>query len=384
MTFDGIKIREWKEVMEGFRQLRKEYDWKLRKLEKESHCRVDFRRDKAKLAEEVLSVERFSKILPKDMIMTISNAMSNDLIISENTLYTFTDIVLDRIAPNGYKIDFWYTGRCPSCGCDKEAKIPRERPVMDQDFVDNLDYFNHLSEYVKCDSCNVMTHPVKTSNVYTLEGKNDYNLNIWRTRLKSEGRKLTKFVQLCSGKKKDLKDVRDIIGGMAVCGTEKDCRKVPEILIKYDGDNEVECKDYFVVGEVKDKSGTRYESEEYRLYLKGGKLKRKDVHPIEAKKLDREFYKAMHIPIMFSGIPISVHIKDMEIWEKENDPESPLFHGTYSQKRPDCTRQYHEERMEREMTTDRGEFEERCQGFLMSTGVFTFNPKLYQRDMLLW
>jgi len=384
MTFDGIKNKEWKEVLEGFRQLRKEYDWKLRKLEKESLCKADFRRDREKVVEEVLSPERFSRILPKDMIRTINNVLSNDMIISERTLYTFTDIMLDRLAPNGYSIDFWYTGRCPSCGCDKEAKIPKERPVMDQYFVDNLEYFNHLSEYVKCDSCDVLTQPVKTSNVYTLEGKNDYNMNIWRTRLKSEGRKLTKFVQLVSGKKKDLKEVRDIIAGVAVCKTEKDCRKVPEILIKYNGSNEVECKDYFVVNEIKDKSGTRYESEKYRLYLKDGRLKKKDVHPIEARKREREFYKTLHVPIVYSGIPISVQIKDMSIWEKENDPESPLFHGTYSQKRPDCTRQYHEEQKELEMTSEWGEYEERVKNFLFTTGIFKFNPNLYQRDMLLW
>jgi hypothetical protein len=269
-------------------------------------------------------------------------------------------------------------------------------PVMDHLLENDPLYFNMFSDMLRCENCGKMTDSVKNGNAYVMQGKNKYNLNLITVRRKSEGRLITKIVQLCLGKKRDLRYIKDVNGIIFVCGSEEDCRGIPELLWKYNGGSPINnFRDFFVINEVKDQKTVeiRYESEEYVYYLdKNDRPKKANVRPIEARirygrKGRREEYKALHFPINYKGITIAIQAKTMDQWKNENNPKSPLYHGKYEQSREGGSRprkiQYHEGKRELEIREKYGEFERRLEKYLVDSGMFNpFNPDLYVMDYL--
>jgi hypothetical protein len=324
--------------------------------------------------------------------MSIKSDMTAEMITSENYLYTLNHMILRKLKSD-YSIYFMYTGRCPSCGSEaEEKKIPHDAPLTDAKFIDNKDYRDIFSDYMKCDRCSspgniVHTVPVKTANLFEIQGDNDYHVRMTSTRKKSEGRIIPKFVEKCAGTQKDI---RDVLGLKLICETEEDCKITPELLFEYhkDGKDRIKCRDYFEVKERRDKSGkTVLDNRRYFFYLdKKGRPKKQYIdEPLEMKirhGLDskgrhiQEPYRGIHMPIEFKGSLIEVQAKDVLQYQKEKDPNSPLYHGDYSK----GTSIHHEEFREMKMKAEWGEFERRLADYLYRSRLFAdFSPKLYGR-----
>ena len=383
IIFDSIKNPDLHEAIRDFKQLKKEYESEITKLGKKCRNGVVPENERQKLEDAIFSQENFQKILSEDRIISIKGDMTTEMTIGENTLYNLNQSVLRRLGSE-YKVFFLYTGRCASCNSEIEKKIPVEGPVTDTKFIDNDVYQEAFSDYLKCNRCGVLTHPVKTANLFVLEGDNEYSVKLTSTRKKSEGRIIPKFVQKCSGKQKDIRDVH---GLKLVCKTEEDCKEIPELMLKYHNDDRIKCRDYFEVREIKGKSGkTEPVNVKYFFYLdKKGRQKKtyldeplemKIRHAFDAKGHPiKDVYRAIHMPIDFKGTLMDVQTKDLLEYQKENDPNSPLYHGSYAKRRP-----HHEEQKEIEMRSEWSEFERRLEKFLYETKLFAnFNPQLYCR-----
>ncbi len=387
---DGIKDEDVEKLIEDSIKLRKRYVRKVREARKKSQSEnweID-RNIEFEVAEKVLSRESFENILPTHTIEAMKKRHVTDLFNSEFALHDLAKNVLEKKLRREYEILFWYTGRCKSCNEDTESIFHVEEPVLDSLLETRPDYFNAFSDKFRCGKCGNVTESVKTGNIYSVNEKNDYNLKLILARIKIGGRHITKLVELCSGKKKDLRIIVDKNGMILLAESKEDCMKAPDLLKKYHSRNRINyCRDYFVTREVIDpRTGKkRYESDAYTLYWDGnGTKKRWGVHPIEAKKRGDEFYSALHFPIEYKGIPIGVQAKTMDNWVKENDRNSSIFHGTYDDKRPDCTKLYYEERSDVIIKAGWGEFERRFYNYLKSTKAFEPFNDIYTKDMLQW
>jgi len=394
LLFDSIKNKELKEAIEGFRQLRKEHSREMAKLSKKYPDGIPEEQRKM-LEDSIFSRENFEKVLPSDSIISIKSDMINEMIVSENTLYNLNYSLLKKLGSD-YKINFNYIGRCASCGSQRESRIPVERPVMDYKFVNDPVYFNEFFDYITCPhsneprNSNELTQPLKTLNIFALQGGNEYNVKLIFARKKSEGRIIPKIVEKCAGK---LKDIRDIYGLTLVCQAEEDCKRIPQLLLKYHGDDRIKCRDFFEIRGKKGKSRTEYENARYFFYInKKGEPKKdylNDPLPLKIRTLgegdDKIYarYRGLHMPIEFHGTVIEVQVKDLPEYQAENDPNSPLFHETYAKQRG-RSGVYHEEYSERSMRKGWGKPEYKLEDFLYGTGLLDgHSPDLYVKDMLI-
>jgi hypothetical protein len=383
IIFDSIKNHGLNEAIKDFKQLRKEYESEVTKLGKKYRRGVVPEEERKVLEDAVFSKENFHKILPEDRIISIKGDITTQMAVGEITLYNLNEAVLRRLGSD-YRVYFLYTGKCTPCNSEIEQKIPVDGPVTDAKFIDNDIYRDAFSDYLKCNRCGVLTYPVKTANLFVLEGENDYDVKLTSARKKSEGRIVSKFVQKCSGKQKDI---RDIHGLKLVCKTEEQCKEIPELMLKYHSDDRIKCRDYFEVKEMKNRSGiTEPANVRYFFYLdKKGRPKKayldeplemKIRHGFDAKgRPIKDLYRAIHMPIDFKGTLMDVQAKDLLQYQKENDPKSPLYHGSYAKRRP-----HYEEKKEMEMRSEWSEFEQRLEKFLYETKLFSsFNLQLYSR-----
>ncbi len=394
VRISGVEYPAIDNAIEGFIGLRREWDRKTG-VRKGSPWELDPKR-MDDIAEEMLTPKRFAEILPKEVIRDFKRHFTENMRISEYILYN--DLIPEILGKIGgdYEIEFWNTGRCQPCGKDTEHRIKDMRgPVMDHLLENDPLYFNMLSDTLRCESCGKVTDSVKSGNAYVIQGKNKYNLRLITGRIKSDARLITKTTLLCLGKV-GLYRIWDTKGKINVCDSEEDCRRMAELMWKYNGCRPISnFRDFFEIHEVKDPKTKeiRYESEEYVYYLdEKGRPKKSKVHPIEARirhgrKGREEPYKALHFPINYKGITIAVQAKTMDEWKKENDPRSPLYHRTYEQSRGVGSKpgkiQYHEGKKEAAIREKYGEFERRLERYLADSGIFNpFNPDLYVKDYL--
>ncbi len=423
IIYDSIKNKELEEVRRGFRQLRKEYQAEMDRLVKKYSCGIvpeeerkkledksfspekykaemerlakQYRRgivpeeERKKLEDAFFSQENFEKILPTDSIIRIKGDMINEMMVSENNLYNLNHSILKRLGSD-YKTSFLYIGRCNSCGRETgENEIEVDVPVLDYKYVNDPEYFNRFFDTTKCGSCKDLTEAVKTSNLFQIQGKNDYNIRFTSVRKKSKGRLIPKFVEECFGKQKDI---RDVYGLMTGCESEEDCNNIPELMLKYSGDSQVECKNCLEVVEKKDKKsgGTVLGNVKYLLYIdKKGRPKRSHIEPFDMQirscadshgHVITAPYRAIHMVVPYKGTIIEVQAKDLREYISENDPASPLFHGNYMKIRG-YSGMHHEEYSETEMRKGWGAPERKLERFLRGTDLFDpYTHDLYAKE----
>ena len=389
-------------------------------IKEKLHLEELFKSSIKEVENRILTPQRFDGILFKERREMIRETLLKDMEESEEVLYELTKDILGEIAPHEYKTYFTYIGRCPKCHCDtEERRIPQLSHVLDRDFISNPDFFNNFytqhPKEITCDRCpGEITEPVKTGNLFEPVGPNEFGVVYMLARMKSEGRIIPKFVGMCSGRSKDIRDIR---GLMFVCETEEYAKALPKLLLKdrkerYHEEKYLECRDYFDIKPLEEVGYDKYEGSIYRLSLnKKGELERTDVRgslpalirirhkgksisPKEYMEMEKEGnpdrfesiwarYRAIHTPLEYKDTLIEVQIKDLWNYANESDRESPIFHGTYSKGNDSCAIAHREERREAVMRKWWTPFDHWLEERIADSEIFgKFNPKLYVNEMV--
>lgn len=386
--FNSIQNLELNEAVLKLRKLRKEYEFELSKKAKKYRKGVIPEREMNKLYDEFFSRENFERILPTDTIIRIKGDMVNEMIVNENNLYNLNHSILKKLG-SGYTISFIYIGKCINCGSETgEREIEVESPILDWKYESSPDCLDGFFEATKCTNCNGSTEAVKTVNKFSILEDNEYNIRLTLVRKKSKGRLIPKFVEKISGKQKDI---RDIYGLTTICESEDDCKIIPELMLKYSDNGWIECRDFITIMDKKDVGKSDISNLKYILYTnRKGRLKKNNIEPIEIKirscvdSKGRKItapYRAIHMVFPYKGTIIEVQAKDMNEYQQENDPNSPLFHGNYVKSRGYTCGMHYEQISEMEMRRGWSEFEKRLERFLIESDVFgNYSPTLYSGD----
>ena len=203
---NGIRNEEMNEAIKGFMNLRREYESQVEKLKGRGIRKDELEKKKMAMQEHIFSRKNFERVLQNDAIVKTNHGLINEAIIDENNLYALNDVILRRLDCD-YRTFFLYTGRCGFCGNETEKKIPVEKPVLDYRYINDPIYFNEFFHDTKCVKCNKTTDPIKTLNLFELRGENEYQVRLTLARRKSQGRIVTKLIEMCAGRQKDIKDI---------------------------------------------------------------------------------------------------------------------------------------------------------------------------------